>query len=55
VTMQSTSSLKFHSRVIPRVLPFALLLVSAIALPTDTLAQELVAGVSNTSSLPQLT
>ena len=43
MTMQRTSSLKFHSRVIPRVLPFALLLVSAIALPTATLAQEPVA------------
>ena len=55
MTMQSTSSLKFHSRVIPRVLPFALLLVSAIALPTDTLAQEPVAGVSNAAPLHQPT
>ena len=40
MTMQRTSSLKSHSRVVPHLLPFVLLLVSVVVLPVETSSQE---------------
>ena len=43
MTMQHSFSLKSHSRVIPHLLPFVLLLVSVVVLPVETSSQEPVA------------
>mgnify|MGYP001293773753 CR=1 FL=1 len=43
MTIRDSSSFKFRDRMIPRVLPFALLLISGLTLPFETLTQEPVA------------